>query len=132
MNFPILIAASITSLAFLAHVFVGTKEVLKIQPKALQPKVEKRIQQYWMQSMAVFQLVSIDLLLFSLVLWAISLTDWIPAERELTLFFSVWFLLWGIGWLFQLFFLTQNKKDYLLLGQWLFCLVNAVLLYWGA
>lgn len=128
INIPLLIAASITSLAFFAHTFVGTKEALKTKPTT----AAAPIQQYWKQSMAAFQLVTVDLLLLSLLLWLIALTDWIPAESTLTLFLSVWFLLWGLAWLGQLLFLSKNKKDYLLLSQWLFWLVNAALLYWGA
>lgn len=128
MNLPVLIAASITSLAFFAHTFVGTKEALQTRP----PNTAALIQQYWKQSMAAFQLVTVDLLLLSLLLWLIALTDWIPAKSTLTLFLSGWFLLWGLAWLGQLLFLSKNKKDYLLLSQWLFWLVNAALLYWGA
>lgn len=128
MNLPILIAASITSLAFFAHTFVGTREALQTKPSNTAPN----IQQYWKQSMAAFQMVTVDLLLLSMLLWIIALTNWVPAEQTITLFLSGWFLLWGIAWLLQLLFLSKNKKDYLLLSQWLFWLVNAALLYWGA
>ncbi|MGH1339421.1 MAG: hypothetical protein ACRBFS_25095 [Aureispira sp.] len=131
MNIPILIAACITSLAFVAHTFVGTQEALKTAPKKLKTTVEDKIQQHWLQSMGAFQMVTIDLLLVSLILWALALTNWIPMEREVTLLLSAWFFLWGIAWLVQLLFLTKDKKDYLLLGQWLFWLVNAALLYWS-
>lgn len=131
MNLPVLIVASITSLAFVAHTFIGIREALKTNPKKLLPTVEEKVQQHWLQSMGAFQMVTIDLLLLSLILWAIVLTDWVPAVREVTLLLSGWFFLWGIGWLVQLLFLTKKPKDYLVLIQWLFWLVNAALLYWG-
>ena len=128
VNFPILLAALLTSLAFFAHSFVGVREALSTRPLT----TDKNIQRHWRQSMGVFQLVTVDLLLLSGLLWVLALTDRLSFERELTLGLSGWFLLWGLAWLLQLLFLTRDKKDYLALGQWLLWLLNAALLYCGA
>ncbi|WKN41558.1 hypothetical protein [Tunicatimonas pelagia] len=132
MNIPVLIAAIIASMAFLAHTVAGNQEALSINPKKLSSEPTDELQRNWIQSMCAFQMVTIDLLLLSVVLFLIALTDLISFEKTLTLSLSLLFLLWGVAWLLQLLFLTRKKKNYLLLSQWVFWLVCAVLLYFGA
>ena len=82
--------------------------------------------------MGAFQMVTVDLLLLSVVLFVIALTNLIAFEKPLTFVLSGLFLLWGLAWLLQRLLLTKNRKHYLLLSQWAFWLICAVLLYFGA
>lgn len=132
MNISLLIVASTTSIAFLAHTVVGIKEAYSTEPKTLQATVDTTIQRNWMQSMAAFQMVTVDLLLLSVLLWLLALTNWIPQAEGVTMVLSGLFLLWGLAWWLQVVFISENKKDYLALSQWLLWLLNAALLYWGA
>ena len=127
MNIPVLIVACISLLALMAHTFVGTKENASISPN----EDDEKLNQNWKQSMCAFQMLTIDLLLVTVTLFAISLTDIISFEYELTLFLSFVFFLWGIIWLIQLFWLKSKAKTYLLLSQWVFWFVCSGLLYWG-
>ena len=128
MNFPVLIVACVSLLALIAHTFVGTKETASLAPGAGD---EERMN-HWKQAMCAFQMVTVDLLLVTVVLFTLALTDVIPFEYELTLFISLLFLLWGIAWLVQLFWLKSQTKTYVILAQWAFWFVGAGLLYWGA
>jgi hypothetical protein len=128
MNIPVLITACISLLAFIAHTFVGTKETA-----ALSPAVEnEKLVIHWKQSMCAFQMLTIDLLLVTIALFTIALTDIISFESELILFLSLLFFLWGVVWLIQLVWLKTRAKTYLILAQWLFWFVCSGLLYWGA
>jgi len=128
MNVQILIVACVSLLAVIAHIFGGTLETASISPD----KKDEKLTRNWKQSMCAFQMLAIDLLLVTVVLFVISLTDLISFEYELTLFFSLLFFLWGVVWLIQLFWLTSKAKTYLLLPQWFFWFVCSGLLYWGA
>jgi hypothetical protein len=61
-------------------------------------------------------MVTVDLLLLSVVLFMIALTNLITFEKLLTFALSGLFLLWGLAWLLQLLLLTKNRKHYLLLS----------------
>ncbi len=136
MNIPVLIAAMITLLALVAHTFVGTKESLSTSPRRIAGKDKLDnfgvVEKHWIQSMCAFQMITIDLLILSVVLFLISLTDIISFERTLTLSLSVLFLLWGVAWFIQLALLTKDKKNYLHLSQWAFWFICSGLLYVGA
>ena len=134
-NIPVLVAACISLLALIAHTFIGTKETA-----ALLPRIEDntnsipndKLVLHWKQSMCAFQMLTIDLLLVTVLLFVIALTDIISFEYELTLFLSVVFLLWGIIWLVQLLWLKSEVKTYLFLAQWGFWFICSGLLFWGA
>lgn len=136
MNIPILITACITLLTFLAHLIVGSMETAQLQPKRL-TTVETisnydTVERHWMQSMCAFQIVSVDLLVVAILLFAIALTDWVPLERIITQGLAVLFLLWAFSWLASLLWYKRPPRDYLLLSQWAFFLLCAGLLFWGA
>jgi len=128
VNIPVLIVACISVLALIAHTFVGTKESASILPS----EEDEKLNRNWKQSMCAFQMLTIDLLLVTVVLFTISLTEIISFEYELTLFLSLVFFLWGVIWLVQLFWLKSEAKTYLHLSQWVFWFVCSGLLYWGA
>ncbi len=128
MNIPVLIVACLSLLAVIAHIVGGTIESASIAPS----KTNEKLTRNWLQSMCAFQMLAIDLLLVTIVLFLISLTDFIAFEHELTLLLSLLFFLWGVVWLIQLFWLKSKVKTYLLLPQWIFWFICSALLYWGA
>jgi hypothetical protein len=134
MNIPTLIVALITLLALVAHTLGGTKESLSLAPKTFQGNKngDEVLYKNWIQSMCAFQMITVDLLLLTVVLLTMSLTDFIPFEKYLTLSLSVLFFLWGVAWLIQLAFLTKDKKSYLYLSQWAFWFACSGLLFVGS
>ena len=128
MNIPVLIVASFTLLAVIAHVFGGTKDSASIIPD----KNNSILMRNWKQSMCAFQMLAVDLLLVCVLLFVISLSNLISFEYELTLFLSLLYFMWGIVWLFQLFWIKSNVKTFFILPQWIFWFVGSALLYYGA
>lgn len=135
MNIPILIAAAIVFLAFMAHTIVGNREALTTRPSVLNDVASSTfatVERNWVQSLCAFQMVTVDLFMLSLLLFALGATDFVPAKHEVTLAASLFFGLWGVTWLIQLLVLRRSLRDYLLLSQWLFWFICSGLLYWGA
>ncbi len=92
MNIPVLIVASFSLLAVIAHIFGGTKETASISPNESDIKLTRS----WKQAMCAFQMLAIDLIAVTIAMFTISLTEIIPFEYELTLFLSLLYLLWGV------------------------------------
>ena len=136
MNIQVFIVGCITALAFIAHLFVGTRESLSISPAKISNVSDRKafesLEKNWIQSMCAFQMISIDLLVLSILLFVISLTDIINFEQSIVLALSVFYLLWGLAWLIQLVVLKPSGKIYFQLGQWIFWIICSGLLYWGA
>lgn len=128
MNIPVLIVASVSLLAVVAHIIGGTKESASISPD----ESNRKLTLNWKQSMCAFQMLAIDLIFVTIALFTISLTEIIPFERELILLFSALYLLWGIVWVLQLLWLKSSVKTYLMLPQWVFWFAGAGVLYYGA
>ena len=132
MNIPVFIVGVLTSLAFVAHLVVGTQESYSLKPTASSDAAFRVAERNWLQSMAAFQMVTVDLLALSILLFVLALTDLISAESTIILTLSAFYLLWGVAWVVQLVMLKAQHKNYLQLGQWLLWLLCAALLYWGA
>lgn len=135
MNIPILIAAVTVLICFLAHTFVGNVEAMSTRPGAadIPPSPEaERIERNWVQSMCAFQLVTVDLLAWSVLLFVLGGTNLIPARREVALVAALFFALWAAAWLIQLAVLRRGRGDYLRLGQWIAWCLCAGLLYAGS
>lgn len=136
MNTQLFMVGCVTAFAFLAHLFVGTKESLSISPAKLTHLPEQTalptLEKNWLQTMCAFQMISVDLLTVSILLFVMALTDIIPFERPIILALSAVYLLWGFAWMLQLVLLKANGKIYLSLGQWILWLLCSGLLYWGA
>jgi hypothetical protein len=128
MNIPVLIVASFSLLAVIAHIFGGTKETASISPNESDIKLTRS----WKQAMCAFQMLAIDLIAVTIAMFTISLTEIIPFEYELTLFLSLLYFLWGVVWLIQLVWLKSNAKTFMYLPQWIFWFVGSGLLYIGA
>ncbi|RDX33945.1 hypothetical protein DZA31_00015 [Arcobacter sp. HD9-500m-PIT-SAG02] len=128
MNIPVLIVASFSLLAVIAHIFGGTKETASIAPDENNTQLTRS----WKQSMCAFQMLAIDLIAVTIAMFTISLTEFIPFEYELTLFLSLLYFLWGVVWLIQLVWLKSSAKTFMYLPQWIFWFVGSGLLYIGA
>ena len=136
MNYPLAIAGGLTLVAFLAHVFVGIRESLSVEPARLVDKntVEdyKTLDRNWVQSMCAFQLVSVDLLVLSALLLVLAFTDFFIQKQLIGFGLAAFYFLWGCAWFLQLFSLRRKPEDYLLLGHWVFWFGCSALIYWGA
>ncbi len=135
MNAPILVAAAIVFVAFLAHTIVGNREAWQTRPPGLDGEtgdIDAPVERHWVQSFCAFQLVTVDLFVLTVVLGALGSTDLVPAERTVAMALTGLFVLWGAAWLVTLRVLGRPRRDYGLLSQWAFWFVCAGLLYWGA
>lgn len=136
MNYQIAIAGAITLLAFFAHTFVGIREALTTAPSKLAEKESvanfQEVERNWVQSICAFQMVTVDLLVLSALLFLLAFTDIIGQKQLVGFSLSAFYFLWGSAWLLQLAIFKRQTKDYLLLSQWLFWFVCAGLIFWGA
>jgi len=136
MNYQIAIAGGITLLAFFAHALIGIREALSTAPAKLTQRKNVDecavVERNWVQSICAFQLVTIDLLALSVLLFVLAFTDILGSKQVIALCLAAFYFLWGSAWLLQLFVLKRRPKDFLLLGQWMFWFVCAGLIYWGA
>lgn len=135
MSIPILMAAAIVFIAFVAHTIVGNREALSTRPSASDDMATGNfaiVERNWVQSLCAFQMVTVDLFVLSMLLVALGATELIPARREVALAAAGFFALWGVAWVVQLLVLRRQLRDYLFLSQWLFWFLCSGLLYWGA
>lgn len=136
MNYQLTIVGCFTLLAFLAHMLGGVREALSVSPEKIANKNKlenyEALDRNWVQSMCAFQLVSVDLLVLSSLLFVLALTDWLVQKQLIAFGLSLIYFLWGCVWLIQLFALKRKPKDYLFLGHWVFWFLCSGLVYWGA
>ena len=144
MNKPWLAAALLLNLALLAHLFVGTRETMSLKPAeetvglkpaeetmSLKPLDERR--QRWLQALGVFQRVTVDLLLLTVVGYLLAATEVFgTARRSVAIFMAAYLFAWTMAWLLQLRLAGARGKSYLLLGQCLLFSGCAGLLLWGS
>ena len=137
MNYPIAIVCGLTLLGFVAHVTGGIKQSLSIAPSKIagsqiDPKMLEILDRNWVQAMCAFQLVSVDLLALSGILYLLAFTDTLSPKQPIAFALAAVYFLWGCAWLVQLFALKRKPKDYLFLGHWVFWFFCAGLIYFGA
>ena len=130
MNIPFLAAALLLTVAFLAHLLVGTRETQSLSP-AEEEKIEQK-RRNWIQALCAFQLVSVDLLLLAIVAYLLAATQILEARREIACFMAAYLGTWGVVWLVQLKTVGACGKNYYLLGQWILFFLCAALMAWGA
>ncbi len=128
MNIWIFSVACITLVAFVAHVFVGTRETAAIVPASTDDKLTSN----WVQAMCAFQMLSVDLLVVAAVLFAIVFFDFGPVERPVVLLLSLLFFLWGLVWVVQMKWLNRPAATLLRLPHWIIWFFCAALLYQGS
>ncbi len=128
MNVPVLSVACITLLALVAHVFVGTKETATIAPASQDEKLTAN----WVQAMCAFQMLTVDLLVVAVALFAVVFFDLGQLERPVVLLFSLLFFLWGLVWVIQLQWLNRPAASLLRLPHWMIWFLCSGLLYLGS
>lgn len=137
MNYPIAIVCGLMLVCFIAHLTGGVIQSLSIQPS----KITKRsdadlsldtLDRNWVQAMCAFQLVSVDLLAVTGVLYLLAFTDLLAPRQAIGFALAGLFFLWGTVWLVQLGALKRELKEYLLLGHWSVWFLCSGLVFWGS
>jgi hypothetical protein len=136
-NYPIAAALALTLLAFLAHMSGGIRQSLSIKPSKIASGHSNTgdlevLDRNWVQVMCAFQLVSVDLLALSFLLYLLAFTETLSPQRPIAVGLAILYVLWGVSWLIQLPALKRKPKDYLFLGHWSYWFVCAALVYWGS
>ena len=128
MNLPPLIAGALTLTAFVAHVFVGARECLLFAPEP----GSGQARQAWVQTLAAFHWVSVDLLASAVLLLVIGASDALPHEPTLLLVLGGYYAACGAAYLLTVALAGGGVEGrYLKLGQWLFCFAVAALAFLG-
>ncbi len=128
MNIPVLVVAIVMTLTVLAHVIGGTRETATLEPKGASGKPMAN----WVQTMSAFQMLTLDLIVVTGLLYVIALRNVLPAEPQITLGLAVYFALQGLLWLGHILWLARPGATALSLPHWLVWLVLAGLLVLGA
>ncbi len=129
MSVLILIANILTLLAFIAHTFVGDKELKIIEPLAENDeKYLKR--EKWTMARSGWHWISFDLLFATIGLALINFTDFLENEKLLLQILAVYFLGYGVAWLIGITISRKFPNNYFRLGQWLLLWLISGLIYW--
>ena len=136
MNYQFAVVGGLTVLALFAHIFGGIRELLSVEPAKLTDKEKlanfETLDRNWVLSMCAFQLVTIDLLALSALLFFLAFTDGFVHKQLIGFALAGFYFLWGCAWLVQIFTLRRKATDYLLLGQWVLWFGCSALIYWGS
>ena len=136
MNYQLAIAGGLTALALFAHLLGGIRELLSVEPAKLTDKKKlanfETLDRNWVLSLCAFQLVTIDLLALSALLFFLAFTDGFVHKQLIGFALAGFYFLWGCAWLVQIFTLRRKATDYLLLGQWVLWFGCSALIYWGS
>ncbi len=136
MNYQLATVGGLTAFALVAHVFGGIRQSLSVEPAKITDKRKlasfESLDRNWVQSMCAFQLVTIDLLALSALLFTLAFTDVINQKQLVSFGLAGFYFCWGCAWLVQLLVLRRKTKDYLFLSQWIFWFACSALVYWGA
>jgi len=127
MNIPVLIVAIITMIAFVAHVFGGTRETA-----AIAPEKGDRLVVSWVQAMCAFQMLAVDLLALALLLFAVAIWDLGPGETLILQLASALYLLWAVVWVAQVLWLRRPSATLLKLPHWIVWSLCSGLLFFGS
>jgi hypothetical protein len=128
MNILVLLASILTFVAFLVHAIQGSRELPELDPQSESPDQKS---DSWVQSVAGWHWVSVDLLLSAFLMGLIALTDLIPFEQGLSLILAIYFAVNGVAWLLIVLLNKKSNAQVLKLGQWIFCFLVAGLLVLG-
>lgn len=127
MEIPELIVACVCLVAVIAHVVGGTRETAALRPA----ESDARLTAHWVQAMCAFQMLAVDLLMVSLVLFAIAFYDLGANESTYVLLLSILFFLWGLVWVIQVVWLKKEARYLFRLPHWLVWFICSGILYWG-
>ena len=129
-NLPLLLALTLTSLAFLAHTFGGDMELLVIQPKNGIDNWDEQ-QQIWTMARSGWHWISIDLLFASIILALVSFTKTFNQPKTVLNLLTIYFLSYAIVWFLVILISPTFPNNFLKLGQWILLLSISGLIYWG-
>ena len=127
MSIPLLLANTLTLLAFAVHTFMGDRELRFIEP--IDENDFKR--EKWTLARNGWHWVSLDLLFATIGLALINFTEFFENEKLLLQILSIYFLGYGIVWLIGIAISKNFPKNYLKLGQWILLFIISGLTYWG-
>jgi hypothetical protein len=127
MNIPVLIVAIITLIAFFAHLIGGTRETA-----AIAPKNDDKLTSSWVQAMCAFQMLAVDLLAISLILFAVALWDLGEGETLIIQIASLLYFSWGVVWIIQVRWLKEPSVGLLRLPHWIIWFFCSGLLFYGS
>jgi len=128
MNYILIAANTLVFLTFLIHTFAGDIEYQKIEPE---PNSETRLRVFWTMGRGAFHMVSIDFLLATIGLALINFTDFFTDTKLLLNLLSLYFLGYGLAFLFTLIISKKFPNIYLKMWQWILMWAIAALIYWG-
>jgi hypothetical protein len=129
MNIALLIASVLTGLAFIAHTFMGDKEIRILEPENNAANITK--QEKWTMVRCGWHMISFDLLFATLGLVLINFTDYFNNERTLLQVMAVYFMGYSIAWVITLCISKTFEKNFLKLGQWILLIAISALIYSG-
>lgn len=86
---------------------------------------------HWVQAMCAFQMLSVDLLAVTVLLFAIALGDLGPVERPILIGLIVLYASWGLVWMVQVKWLNRPQMGLFRLPHWVVWFACAVVLFWG-
>lgn len=136
MNYPIAATFGLTLIALAAHMTGGMRALLSIKPSKVAagstPGNLGGLDRNWVLAMCAFQLVTVDALALSFLLYLLAFTQALSSPRPVATGLAVFYLLWGVSWLIQLLALKRKPSDYLRLGHWSFWFLCSGLVYWGS
>ena len=128
MNVPLALANALLLLAFVAHAWMGDRELqlLRPDPKA-PPALEK-----WLQARAGWHLVSWDLLLATIGVGLLTWTDVLAPRAVYLHLLVVYFVGAGGAWLLALVGTPSVSGRWWRLAQWALLWGIAGLIWWGS
>lgn len=129
MNIPLFIANLLALLGFIAHTFIGTKELGILLPRT---HPDSKIKEIWSMGRGGWHMVSLDLFLATLALGLVNFTEDLLPEKTTLYFLALYFALTGMVWLINVAFSPPFPKRFLKLGQWILLWMISGLVYWGA
>ncbi|MEM8600799.1 MAG: hypothetical protein AAGF99_12840 [Bacteroidota bacterium] len=122
MNLVAALAGGLTLLAFGVHALVGASEFRDFAPTVSSGQARTK----WLQALAGWHWVSVDLLAATVLLFVVAFTDLVAHEPTALLLLAGYFALAGVAWLGTLVVAGRGvRRRYLALGQWLFCFLVA-------
>ena len=128
MNYLALFTGILVLLAAGVHAVVGGREFGLIKP------AEKgKPREVWVQSLAGWHWVSLDQLLAGSAFIVVGTTAWISDESVVLYGLSIYFAACGVVWLGAVLLAGQQVAGRLYrLGQWMYCLLVALLSFVAA
>ncbi|MFC4077780.1 hypothetical protein [Salinithrix halophila] len=130
MNIPVLIAAILSGLAFIAHTFVGDREIKMIKPEDTQNDGHNKVEK-WTMSRCGWHWISFDLLATSTLLFLIVFTSVIIHEQFLLTILGIYYLGYGTVWLITITVSQSFPNNYVRLWQWGLLYTIGGLIFWG-